>query len=375
MTIARIQNRRGTASQWTAANPTLANGEIGLESDTSKFKIGNGSTAWILLAYAAIGATGPIGLTGPTGAKGETGTFGGATFEYKFLTNTADSDPGSGNLKINDTIQTSTELYIDYNDVSSTDISSFLQTIDDSTSQIKGNIKITQTETPGNYVFYSITGNHYHHSTYFEVPISYISGTVTSIPNNTPINITFARTGDIGDTGPTGPTGPTGADSTVTGPRGETGPTGPIGATGPSGLDGAASTVTGPTGPIGPTGATGPSITGPTGATGSSAPTVTSIVTVLETSYTLLITDNNNLLYFTNSSPVTLTIPNNSSVALPIGATINFVQAGTGQVSVTGPSSGTLNYTPGKNTRAQWSVASAIKTATDTWLLGGDLVS
>lgn len=48
----QLQNRRGTASQWTSSNPTLAAGEIGYESDTGKFKIGNGSTTWAQLSYA-----------------------------------------------------------------------------------------------------------------------------------------------------------------------------------------------------------------------------------------------------------------------------------------------------------------------------------
>lgn len=52
---ATIQVRRGTASQWTTANPTLAAGEIGFETDTFKIKIGNGSTAWNSLQYAAGG--------------------------------------------------------------------------------------------------------------------------------------------------------------------------------------------------------------------------------------------------------------------------------------------------------------------------------
>ena len=47
----RMQQRRGTAAQWTAANPTLAAGEIGFETDTNKFKMGNGSSAWTSLAY------------------------------------------------------------------------------------------------------------------------------------------------------------------------------------------------------------------------------------------------------------------------------------------------------------------------------------
>jgi hypothetical protein len=49
----RMQQRRGTAAQWTAANPVLAAGEIGFETDTSKFKMGNGSSVWTALTYFA----------------------------------------------------------------------------------------------------------------------------------------------------------------------------------------------------------------------------------------------------------------------------------------------------------------------------------
>ena len=49
MTI--IQSRRGTAAQWSSANPVLMAGEIGYETDTQKHKIGNGSTAWTGLTY------------------------------------------------------------------------------------------------------------------------------------------------------------------------------------------------------------------------------------------------------------------------------------------------------------------------------------
>ena len=41
MTV-QIQIRRGTAAEWTAADPILAEGELGVELDTDKFKIGNG---------------------------------------------------------------------------------------------------------------------------------------------------------------------------------------------------------------------------------------------------------------------------------------------------------------------------------------------
>lgn len=57
----RMQQRRGTAAEWTAANPVLAAGEIGYETDTGKFKFGDGTNAWSDLnafsdASAIIGA-------------------------------------------------------------------------------------------------------------------------------------------------------------------------------------------------------------------------------------------------------------------------------------------------------------------------------
>lgn len=46
-----IQIRRGTAAQWTAANPVLASGEMGFETDTKEYKFGDGTTAWTTLLY------------------------------------------------------------------------------------------------------------------------------------------------------------------------------------------------------------------------------------------------------------------------------------------------------------------------------------
>jgi hypothetical protein len=47
----RMQQRRGTATQWTTANPILNAGEIGFESDSNKFKIGDGTNHWADLDY------------------------------------------------------------------------------------------------------------------------------------------------------------------------------------------------------------------------------------------------------------------------------------------------------------------------------------
>lgn len=52
---ARLVNVVGTAAEWTLENPTLLLGEIGVESDTRKFKVGDGVSAWVDLDYVYAG--------------------------------------------------------------------------------------------------------------------------------------------------------------------------------------------------------------------------------------------------------------------------------------------------------------------------------
>jgi hypothetical protein len=54
--FARMQQRYDTAAQWTSVNPVLLEGEIGIESDTGKFKFGDNSSNWNDLPYASTGA-------------------------------------------------------------------------------------------------------------------------------------------------------------------------------------------------------------------------------------------------------------------------------------------------------------------------------
>lgn len=75
----RIQLRRGTAAQWTAANPVLAQGEPGVESDTGKMKFGNGVTAWLALPYASKGDPGPAGVADDASVEDLITTPGTAT--------------------------------------------------------------------------------------------------------------------------------------------------------------------------------------------------------------------------------------------------------------------------------------------------------
>lgn len=68
MAYRKILLRRDTASNWTSANPTLSSGEIGYETNTGKFKIGNGSTAWSSLSYymGSLDDVGDVTITSAT---------------------------------------------------------------------------------------------------------------------------------------------------------------------------------------------------------------------------------------------------------------------------------------------------------------------
>ena len=79
----RMQQRRGTAAQWISTNsgngPILNAGEIGWESDTNKFKVGDGVSYWADLDYFAdINST-----VNP--AFGSSITFEGATADFNYM--------------------------------------------------------------------------------------------------------------------------------------------------------------------------------------------------------------------------------------------------------------------------------------------------
>lgn len=81
--VVQIQLRRGTAAEWTTADPILSSGELGVETDTGKFKVGDGINNWSGLSYSSgiqgpQGDEGPEGPQGPQGEKGDKGDPGGS---------------------------------------------------------------------------------------------------------------------------------------------------------------------------------------------------------------------------------------------------------------------------------------------------------
>jgi hypothetical protein len=92
-------------------------------------------------------------------------------------------------------------------------------------------------------------------------------------------------------------------------------------------------------------------------------------------SYTLVLADASKIIEMSNSSANTVTVPTDSDVAFPVGTTIDIVQMGTGQTSVAGASGVTVNARNGLKINGQYSGASLVKRATDTWLLIGATIA
>ena len=91
-------------------------------------------------------------------------------------------------------------------------------------------------------------------------------------------------------------------------------------------------------------------------------------------SYTAVLTDDGKLVTVSNASANTFTIPPNSSVAYGIGTQINIAQLGAGQVTITAGAGVTLNSSGAKlKTKDQYSVATCVKTDTNTWFVVGNL--
>jgi len=106
-----IQVRRDTASAWTSANPTLASGELGLETDTDKLKLGDGSTAWTSLSYYTLGTVGYSSLSAAqTFTAGQRGEITALTDATSITTDLALSNNFSVTLAGNRTLANPTNI-------------------------------------------------------------------------------------------------------------------------------------------------------------------------------------------------------------------------------------------------------------------------
>jgi hypothetical protein len=92
--------------------------------------------------------------------------------------------------------------------------------------------------------------------------------------------------------------------------------------------------------------------------------------------YTVVLADKDKWLELSNGATAgTLNIPTDATANFAIGSQINILQTGAGQITIAAvtPATTTVNGSPGLKLRGQWSVATIVKRAANTWVAVGDL--
>ena len=410
----RMQQRRGTAAQWTASDPILNAGEIGYESDSGKFKIGDGASDWSELNYfldavdlggnitdyvpltqkggvngvAALDANKNVVVPGvsiivegatdnaydttltvvdPTANR--TITFPNATGTVAILdatqtlTNktidiasntltgvaplagpaltgdtTAVNLTISGNLTVNGTTTNinSTNLVVEDKNVVLADV----ETPTDTTANGGGITLKGATDKTFNWVDATDAWTSSEHLNLASGKSYYLNGGLLKDATETLTNKTID-----------------GASNTLTVRL----------ANDISGLGTGVATFLGT-----PSSANWASML--TDEIGTGNVLLSDIATNAQAaSYTLVLADKAKVVEMSNASANTLTVPLNASVAFPVGTQIHIVQTGAGQTTVAATGGVTINATPGLKLRAQWSAATLIKRAENTWVLVGDI--
>ena len=261
------------------------------------------------------------------------------------------------------------------------------------------------TITAWNYVF-TVAANDYYEF-YWQTEntgvsiVTYPNGTTPTTPSTASLILTVTQVMNtqLGPTGPTGPAGTITIGSTTTGsagtpalvsnvgtstaailnftiPQGPTGLTGNTGSTGPAGTITISSTTTGAAGTSALVSNTGTStaavlnFTIPRGDTGSSGDWATlQTINLTTNSYTLVSSDVGKLVSLDSSGALAVTL--NTGTVIGTGARIDLLQFGAGQVTVGGTA--TINGTPTLKLRTQYSAATLICVASNSYVLVGDL--
>ena len=197
------------------------------------------------------GVQGETGQKGIDGVKGSVGDFGALSYDYEFTSSTADQNPTSGKVGVNQATNswgTATEVYLSRTDQNSNDLLTALNNIDANLSDTEGWIRISNAANPTIFFDFAInditaqSGNQW-----YAIEVNSAGGTLSSLGDDVGVKVSLNKTGDLGSQGTQGLQGVQG--TTGAGTQGTTGTVGPQGPTGT-----ATQGTTGTTGPQGPTG-------------------------------------------------------------------------------------------------------------------------
>lgn len=89
--------------------------------------------------------------------------------------------------------------------------------------------------------------------------------------------------------------------------------------------------------------------------------------------YTLTLADKSKMVEMNVGTANNLTVPADNIVNFPVGTSIDILQVGSGQTTIVAAAGVTINRATGLKLRAQWSAATLVKRAANTWVAVGDL--
>lgn len=158
------------------------------------------SLAVIVIEKGDKGDTGSTGATGATGATGTTGSAGPTmAVLFNFSSTTTDSDPGSGNFRLNHaTPASATTAYFDNNERGGTAVNAWLDTFDDSgNSSLRGHLLLIDPAASTTFYLYAVSGSVVDGTGYRKITLTYIAGS-GSFTNGNQVAVTFAMRGATG---------------------------------------------------------------------------------------------------------------------------------------------------------------------------------
>jgi hypothetical protein len=442
----RMQQRRGTAEQWTAANPILAAGEIGFETDTNKFKMGNGSSAWSALQYfantagleallndgapAALNTLNEIAAainddptffttvgTNLTNHQNDTTNIHGIADTS--LLETISGAQAKANFAADATMTALNNHAADSTNVHGVDDFSLLITTSDAQTLAENAVSSHSEETENihgildtsllatlEYVDDAVSGASVNQSTLAGAGIDWNGTTSQFDIDSTVATKTYAdgavstHSSDTTDIHGIADTSLLALKSEVAAVTKTTLGLGNVDNTSDADKPVSTATVTAI--------ATAKSeaiaevtavidgapnalntlneLAAALGDDANFASTVTTSLAAKVDSYTPItqktasytlstLNHRDDLIEMGSASALTLTIPLNSSIAYPVGTSLDILQTGAGQVTIAGAAGVTVNATPGLKLRTQWSSATLFKRAENTWVVYGDLTA
>jgi hypothetical protein len=183
----------GNAAIWRVYSVGAVTDSTGFRTVALTYVAGNGTLANGTECSLFFSRTGDKGTDGTNGTNGVT-----AGLRYNFSTTTTDSDPGAGNLRLNNASAASaTAAYLDNVDSDGATATGLIDTWDDSSSANKGRLTIRSANTPTTYATFAVTGSVVDGTGYRKLTLSYLAGN-GSLSNGAAIGVVFERTGDGG---------------------------------------------------------------------------------------------------------------------------------------------------------------------------------